>query len=244
MNATVLFTGGKDSVYALHKAAEAGYRIVVLSSIIPLYRYSMLYHQPYFNILQAQSQSLGIPLETIGVSEGEMEIDALRMLLTRVRDRYGVKVVVSGAIASNYQRKRFEQVVGELGLELYTPLWGRNPYKYLGELLENGIRFIIMSITSMGIPLEILGREIEAEDVERLIKLARKYGFDPSFEGGDAETIVVDSPLFKYRLLIAGEKKILSEYEGYYEPSAVRLVKKPTSTSQHRPLSFQQGSPV
>jgi len=226
MYATVLFTGGKDSVYALHKATESGLEIRVLSSVIPMYKYSMLYHQPYFNVLQAQAQSLGIPLETIGVYDESMELNALRTLLKRVMEKYGVRTVVSGAIASNYQRKRFEAIAGELGLETYLPLWGRNAYTYLDELIAYGIRFMIASVTSMGIPMELLGKEVEAGDAEALVKLSLKYGFNPSFEGGDAETIVTDAPLFKYRLVITGEKKVLSEYEGYFEPLRVRLIRK------------------
>ncbi|AFL66989.1 diphthine--ammonia ligase [Desulfurococcus amylolyticus] len=226
MKATVLYSGGKDSTYALHKAVEAGYQVVVLSTIIPFYKYSMLYHKPSFNVVQAQAYSLGIPLESIGVYDEKLELDALRNLLRRVRDKYGVKILVTGAIASNYQRTRFKAIADELGLELYTPLWGRDPRSYLEELLDYGVRFLVTSITSMGIPLDMLGREITMSDVERLVKLAEKYGFNPSFEGGDAETIVVDSPLFRYKLVITGEKSIVSEFEGYFEPLRIKLAGK------------------
>lgn len=221
-----MFTGGKDSTYALHKAIWNGYRVAVLSSVIPLYKHSMLYHQPSPSILQAQAYSLGIPVESIGVNNPDFELNALRILLARVRDKYGVRVVVAGAISSRYQKERFSSIAGELGLELYTPLWGMDPSSYLREVISNGIKFTIASITSMGIPMELLGKEIDLRDAEKLIALSEKYGFNPSFEGGDAETIVVDAPLFKYRLYLTGVKRIVSEYEGFFEPSRVKLVKK------------------
>ncbi|MEM4976321.1 MAG: ATP-binding protein, partial [Desulfurococcaceae archaeon] len=76
-NAAVLFTGGKDSTYALHKAVESGLRVSVLLTVVPYYKYSMLYHPPYFSVLVSQAQSLGIPLESIGLYDKLKELDAL-----------------------------------------------------------------------------------------------------------------------------------------------------------------------
>jgi len=58
------------------------------------------------------------------------------------------------------------------------------------------------------------------------VRLSRKYGFNLSFEGGDAETLVVDAPLFKYRLELTGRKHIVSEYEGYYIVEEIKSIKK------------------
>lgn len=224
--AAVLFTGGKDSVHALHIAHRDGFDIRVLVSVIPHYKYSMIYHQPYFNGLVSQAQSLQIPLETIGVYNQEEELDALRSILRRVRDRYNVNALVTGAVKSQFQYKLFSKISGDLGLVHVAPNWGLEEVSYMLNVLSTGIEFIIISITSMGIPHALLGKVIDMKDLEKLIPLSKKYGFNLSFEGGEAETFVVNAPLFKYRLIAHGRVEILSEYEGYFHIDKLHLLKK------------------
>lgn len=224
--AGVLFTGGKDSVYALHKAVSSGLNVVVLLTIVPHYKYSMLYHQPYFEVLRAQAQSLNIPLESAGVYDPEKEVEYLDYLVGRALKMYNIKVLVSGAIKSRFQRRVFESVAEKWGLELYVPHWGLDDYEYMKALLDYGIEFITISITAMGIPHSILGRKFTKEDLELLSKLSTKYGFNLSFEGGEAETLVVDAPLFRYTIEVEGDVIRVSEFESYFQVKKYKLVKK------------------
>mgnify|MGYP001772742750 CR=1 FL=1 len=224
--AAVLFTGGKDSVYALHKAIGEGLEVKVLVSAIPHYNYSLLYHRPSYTGLLAQAQSLSMPLETIGLYDPRREIEALYHLLRRVREKYGVEVAVTGGIKSRFQLKAFSEAASRVGLRVYAPCWGFRELDYMAELLRSGIKFIVVSITSMGIPHSLLGKVFTENDLDTLSRLSARYGFNISFEGGEAETFVVDAPLFKYRLLVHGETKIVSEFEGYYEIRKISLVKK------------------
>jgi predicted ATP pyrophosphatase (TIGR00289 family) len=226
LKAAVLFTGGKDSVTALHYATRDGFEVAALLSIIPHYKYSMLYHQPIYQCLIAQAQSLRIPLESIGLIDPSLEREALKYLLERARSRYGIEVLVAGAVKSVFQYRVFSEVAGLYGLKLYTPLWGINEEEYLYSLLNMGIEFTLISITSMGIPHDLLGKTIDKQDVERIISLSKKYGFNPSFEGGDAETLVVNAPLFKYKIALRGRRVIVSEYEGYFIVEEITLLKK------------------
>lgn len=222
----VLFTGGKDSTFALHRAIETGLDVCVLVSIIPHYNYSLLYHKPLFEAIKCQAHSLGLPLETTGVYSESSEKDALLSALKRVREKYNVKVLVTGAVKSRYQERMFKEIAGIVGLELYNPLWGISEENYLEKLIEYGFEFMLVSITSMGIPLSLLGRILNYSDVLKLKLLALKYGFNLSFEGGDAETFVVNAPLFKYRVAVKGRSVVISEYEGYYVISKCSLVEK------------------
>ncbi|MEM0001353.1 MAG: diphthine--ammonia ligase [Desulfurococcaceae archaeon] len=224
--AAVLFTGGKDSVFALHEAIERGIQVKALVSIIPLYKYSMLYHQPNFNGLIAQAQALSLPLETIGLINPSEETRALYILLSRVKRKYGIDMLVTGAVKSVFQYKAFSKVSEEVGIELYAPNWGVNEEEYMARILGKNIEFMLISITSMGIPHDLLGRVFTWKDLEYLIRLSKKYGFNLSFEGGEAETYVINAPLFKYRLIVSGRKIIISEYEGYFELEKISLSKK------------------
>lgn len=222
----MLFTGGKDSVYALHRAVKEGLEVRVLATVIPHYKYSMLYHQPNYLSLLSQAQVLSTPLETIGLYNLDYEVEALKHLLNRVKKKYGVNTVVTGSIKSRFQLRVFKEVTDNLGLKIYTPCWGVNELEYMKELLNSGIEFVIISITSMGIPHYLLGKVFDVNDLEKLIKLAERYGFNISFEGGEAETLTVNAPLFKYRLVVRGKSVIVSQFEGYFQVEKVVLAKK------------------
>jgi len=225
-SAVVLFTGGKDSVYALHRAVKEGLEVRALATVTPHYKYSMLYHQPNYLSLLAQAQALSTPLETIGLYNPEYEVEALKHLLGRVKKKYGVGTIVTGSVKSRFQLRVFNEVANRLGLKIYAPCWGISELEYMKELLGSGIEFMVISITSMGIPHYLLGKVFDINDLEKLMKLAEKYGFNISFEGGEAETLAVNAPLFKYRLVIYGKRVVVSEFEGYFQVEKVVLAKK------------------
>ncbi len=217
MKATILFTGGKDSTYALQWALLQGFEITVLSSIVPRYDYSMLYHRPIEKLLRLQSISLGIPLELEYLDNPEEELTALRRLLLRVKQKYGIRAVFAGALLSDYQRMRFSLICEELGLKSFTPLWRIDQVKYMRELVENGVKFMILSINTYGLPKKFLGKVLDTRDVEEIIMYARRYGFNPAFEGGEAETLVVDSPFFTHRIHVEGQVIDKGPYEAIFK---------------------------
>lgn len=213
-------------MFALHKAVDSGMDVTVLLSVIPHYDYSMLFHRPLFGVLSAQARALGITLESAGLSDPSRETDTLKALVGRAIRRYGINVLISGALRSRFQRRVFENVAREFGVDLYSPHWGLDDYEYMKSLLNYGIKFAVVSITSMGIPHGILGRVFTLEDLERLHHLSVKYGFNLSFEGGEAETLVLDAPLFRQRLEVMGDLQRISDCEAYFKIKKWRLVKK------------------
>ncbi|MGZ5472192.1 MAG: Dph6-related ATP pyrophosphatase, partial [Nitrososphaeraceae archaeon] len=62
--------------------------------------------------------------------------------------------------------------------------------------------------------------------VQDLFKLNRKYGFNISFEGGEAETIVLDCPIFRKRLEILTSKIQWDGQRGIVEISEIVLLDK------------------
>lgn len=215
MRATVLFTGGKDSTYALHLAYLQGYEIPVLLSIEPVYNYSMLYHKPNQCILELQSRSLGIPLEVAKVEKPDAEIDVLKRLLIKARDEFSVDTVVSGVVSSFYQKSVVDMVSEDLGLKHYAPLWLADQARYMMELVDSGVVFAILSISTYGLGKELLCKPIGRVEVEEILKKSRIYGFNPAFEGGEAETAVLSAPLFEKAIFIEGYAESLGLYEHY-----------------------------
>ncbi|MEM0380815.1 MAG: diphthine--ammonia ligase [Desulfurococcaceae archaeon] len=216
MKTTVLYSGGKDSCYALHYAYLQGYDVVVLTTIIPHYDYSMIYHKPFENVLKLQSISMGIPIEIEHVYDDSNELIVLKKLLMRVRDEYGVKTVFTGCVISDYQRMLFTSIADEIGLKIVNPFWRIDEKKYLFELIDHGFEFMLVSINTYGLPPYLLGRVITRNDIVEIISRSEKYGFNPSLDGGEAETIVVNAPLFSKRIVIEGRVFSKNMYEHYF----------------------------
>ncbi len=224
MRVGVLFTGGKDSSFALHKAIFSGQDVKALCSIEPRIAHPMLYHAPYIGLVKLHSKAYGIPVHIVKC--GEDEYRALENLLDQCIEKYSIEGIVTGALLSDYQRIRFTMMAYEKKLWVYNPIWRKKQEDYMRMLVELGFKFIITRITAMGIPHDLLGKPLDRDDVDRIIRLSRKWGFNPAFEGGEAETLVLDAPLMNKRLVVKGKILEKTGYEAEYVITEARLEEK------------------
>lgn len=224
MKLCALFTGGKDSTYSLHLAHISGHSIECLAAVRPLERDSMLYHSPGIDFLKVYERAYGIPSYIHQGSRNEEE--DMEKMLEILKREFGIEGVSVGAIESDYQFIRFSKAARKLGLKIFAPLWHRDQERYMRLLPKQGIRYIISKISTFGLPISFLGRMIDEEATEEIIGLARKHGFNPAFEGGEAETMVLDAPLMKCRIEVRGNIVRISEFEGYYSINDIDCLKK------------------
>ena len=141
MKVAALISGGKDSALALHQALKRGYDVKYLVTLIPQREDSWMFHYPNVELTDLFAEACGIPLvkaETSGVKEEELED------LRRLLDKLDIEGVVSGAIASTYQKSRIDRICAELGLKSITPLW-RKDEKMLIETLISELSLIHIS---------------------------------------------------------------------------------------------------
>ena len=201
MKVAALYSGGKDSTYALHWGYLQGLDIECLISIYPR-EYSMLFHYPGIEatVYQAKAMNINI-LYSKAVNNEEY---TLYSLLKEAKERYNIKGVIAGALLSDYQRMRLAFITEKLGLSLYTPLWRIDQRNYMKEIIKNGIKFIITSVSSYGLSHKYIGRIVTLELLNEILVIASKYRLSPAFEGEEAETLVIDAPLFKQKLMIKG----------------------------------------
>ncbi len=161
-----------------------------------------MFHYPALDIVRLHSTAMNIPvLEAPVVGD---EVESLAKALWRARWLCGCRFVSVGVLRSDTQRIRFMLAAERAGVELYTPSWGRDQEAYMRELIAAGVSFILVSVQAYGLPPSLLGKVVDERLLEEILKRARRYGFNPAFEGGEAETLVVDSPLFRSRLVIKG----------------------------------------
>jgi len=199
MKVAVLFSGGKDSVMALNKALEK-FEVKTLVSVFPKSPASYMFHYPNVRITEMQAEAMGIPIVTKVTEEGvERELEDLESVLGSIT---GIGGVVSGALASKYQRDRIDRIAGKLGIKSLAPLWGIDLEEYWNSILELGFKVIITGVACEGLGKGWLGREIDRESFEELKKLSRKHKFHLGGEGGEFETLVLDGPIFRKRIKI------------------------------------------
>ena len=216
MRAGVLFSGGKDSCLALHKALREGYEIKYLLSILPTNFDSFMFHKPYLKLLEKQAEMLDIDLVIIE-SEGveEKEIEDLKNLISKVKDK--IDVLVVGGIASNYQGNRIKKICSEFDLKFYAPLWNYGGEKVWKELLDKNFEVILTKVSCDGLGKEWLGKVIGIKELDKLKQLSKKHKFRIDFEGGEAESAVLNMPEFFKKIEIKFEIKSEGEYRHWLD---------------------------
>ena len=213
MRVGILYSGGKDSNITMYKVYLQGYEIACLITIIPASDESMLFHYPNAAYTSIQVECLQLPLIS-STSDGEASLEEL---LIKARERFGIDGVVSGAIASRYQYERFTSIASRVGLKHIAPCYGEDQYMHMQELLANNFSVMITSVSAYGLDASMLGRVIDAKLLSRLRDLSIKYGFNLSFEGGEAETFVLDMPLFRKRISVDGYRVHWDGVRGHIE---------------------------
>ncbi len=193
-----LFSGGKDSTLALHKMHEQGKPVELLLSMVSDNDYSYMFHKPNIKYTKLQADALGIKhvfFTTKG--EKEKELDDLK----KAFKENGITELVTGAVASTYQRDRINNICKEMKIIHHAPLWGIEPLLELNELSKN-YHVLVTQVAAEGFDDKILGKRIDGKMIEMLLKLHERYHVNMLFEGGEAESFVTDAPLFKKRIEI------------------------------------------
>lgn len=216
MRLAALVSGGKDSIFATYIAQMQGETISCIVTMSPESDESMLYHHPNTRHVQLQAESMRVPTITADPALHD-EQRALKDVLVRAKEKHGAEGVVHGGIRSAYQRDAFANAADAAGLEVLAPLWGRDELAYMAELVDAKFRTIITSVSADGLDEAWLGREITHDALAELGALSERFGFNPSFEGGEAETFVLDCPLFARPIEICSSKTHWDGYRGRFE---------------------------
>jgi len=220
-----LFSGGKDSTFALWYAQMQGWDIERLITVFPENQDSWMFHFPALKWTSLQAEAIGIVQEKI-VTKGvkEKELEDLANGLENVKKTLGVEAVISGAIASEYQRTRLDNVCDKLGLKSFAPLWHKKQQQLVREEVEAGFEIIITACNAMGLDKNWLGKTLGPKELDALAKLSKKYGLSVAFEGGEAETFTLNGPIFRRRLKVGKSTAHWKLDSGYIELNDVRLL--------------------
>ena len=223
LRVAALVTGGKDSALALHRTLKRGDEVKHLVTMVPQREDSWMFHYPNIHMVDLFAQAVGIPLvkaETSGIKEAELTD------LKQVLARLDVDAIVTGAIFSQYQKKRVDEICQELGLKHISPLWHEAPLELLKEIVTLKMETIIVGVYAYGFDEIWLGRKINEDTIKDLVELNRKFQVSLVGEGGEYETLVLDAPFFKKKIQLIETKKIWEGQSGYSIAKKAVLVNK------------------
>jgi diphthine-ammonia ligase len=218
---TALVSGGKDSIYSAYLAETQGWSVDELLTLEPSDAESALFHTPLLGLVALQAEAWGKahrrhPIEGTGAAAEEA---ALRRSLAGEGGW-----VVAGAIASSFQWSRLHRVCYALGRPLYTPLWGKEDRRVVREEIGAGLDIRLAHLAAEPLTEELAGRRL---DVPMLTEIARRSRelrrLHLAGEGGEFETLVVDAPFFRSRIVWDGEERVSGGGVTRWTPVAPRL---------------------
>eukprot|EP00658_Telonema_sp_P-2_P033215 TRINITY_DN24425_c0_g3_i1.p1 TRINITY_DN24425_c0_g3~~TRINITY_DN24425_c0_g3_i1.p1 ORF type:complete len:241 (+),score=40.88 TRINITY_DN24425_c0_g3_i1:60-782(+) len=227
-------------MYNMLECARLGHEIVALANLHPEDEEreeldSFTFQTVGHSVIPAYAQCMDLPLiriptKAVSVNQElqyepapEDEVEDLFELLKTVQEQIPhVQAVCSGAILSNYQRTRVECVCGRLGLISLAYMWQRSQTELLTAMAEAGLDTILIKVASMGLKPSHLGRTV-AELSPMFQQLQSRFGFHPCGEGGEYESLCLDSPLFKQRIVIDNSTCLLYTSDAADEEDSVDL---------------------
>jgi len=217
-----LFSGGKDSSWALYRALEEGLDVSRLVTVHPDGD-SYMYHVPATHLAALAAESIGIELVDVHPDDfeaaaaedagarGDAELEPLEAALETLDDDLpgGVAGLTAGAVESEYQTSRIEAMAERLDAALFAPLWREDPRALADAMLDAGFEVMVVQVAAGGLDESWLGRTLDADALADLEALNEEYGVHVLGEGGEFETFVVDGPHM--------DRRVALEYDTVWE---------------------------
>lgn len=225
MKVLALISGGKDSTFNMMKCVEEGHELIALGNMYPADGVeeldSYMYQSVGHDVIDAYSACLGLPLyrrpitgapRNLGYEyepTAEDEVEDLYELIRTVKEAHpDLEAVSSGAIFSTYQKNRVENICQRLGLHSLAYLWEREQKALLMDMIQSGLQAILIKVATYGLNGSDLGKTL-AEVQPKLFALEAKVGINVCGEGGEFESLTLDCPLFRRRLVIDESRSIV-----------------------------------
>ncbi len=219
MKAISLYSGGKDSTFALYIALQQGMNIEKLVAISPINKESVMYHVPNIEHTKTIAEAIGIPLDFFYLTDDTNDLE-------KILGSYDAKIVVSGAIKSEFQKTKLERICTNINKISYTPLWYKDERLLIEELIKSGFEAYISSVSAEGLNMEFLGAKFDMQLLYKLLELNKKYKINISGEGGEYESIVLNAPFFKKRLVVKEYTKEWYGSSGIFNIKKLEILKK------------------
>lgn len=202
------WSGGKDSCLSLYRCIKEGGIPRLLLTMFTEGGERSRSHGLEKSIVQAQADSLGIPVKICSASWADYENVFLKAL-SNIK-RMSLNMGIFGDIDLQDHKDWVERVCSKASIKSYLPLWKENREDILSEFIELGFKARIVALKDGTLDKNMLGKYLDASLAKEL-KLA---GVDPCGENGEFHTVVTDGPIFSYPLEIIMNDSVLRD--GYW----------------------------
>lgn len=185
MKAVALFSGGKDSLYALHLAEKQGVTVDNLITLLPTLPWPSP-HSENIEALKLLAESMGKHLTIVDFKREDAFIEALKSL--------DVDALVAGDINVEAHLVGLQDVCSKTGLKLLEPIYGMDTSELFHEIFSLGFKALITGVNLECLGDEWLGFVISEETSGEF--LPKIVSVDPLGENGEFHTLVLECPLY------------------------------------------------
>lgn len=203
-----LFSGGKDSLYAVYLAEKQGVTVDHLLTLLPTLPWPSP-HAENIEALKILAESMGKRLTIVDFQREGAFVDALKSLK--------VDALVAGDIHVEAHLAGLKDVCNKTGLELLEPIYGRDTSELFHEIFGLGFKALIT-----GVNLKYLGEAwlsfviSEETGAEFLSKIG---SVDPLGENGEFHTLVLECPLYSKPFKVKSVEKKTAKGMAYLNAS-------------------------
>lgn len=201
MKAAGLFSGGKDSLYAVYLSEKRGVEVECLISLIP----SFSRPSPHAENVEA------LKLLAEAMNRSHIVVDLRKGLgkLVEILKSLEVDALVAGDVLIEDHVSWLEGICDRAGVTLLEPLYGRRTLDVFHEIFSSGFKATIIGVDVRHMGDEWLGFTISKENAHMF--LLKKGQIDPLGENGEYHTIVIGSPLYPKSFKIKSARKFITK---------------------------------
>jgi len=210
MKAVGLFSGGKDSLYAVHLTEKQGVTVDHLLSLIP----SLPWPSPHAENMEALkilAESMGKRLTIVDFKKEGAFVDALKSLQ--------VDALVAGDIFVEAHVAGLKDLCSKVGLKLLEPLYRRDTSELFHEIFGSGFKALITGVKLKYLGEEWLGFIISKETSAAF--LSKIGSVDPLGENGEFHTLVLECPLYTKSFKVKSVERKAAKGMAYLNVSIV-----------------------
>ena len=210
MKVAVLYSGGKDSTYAIQFCKEKGWDITYLLSVKPTRKDCFLFHYATVEHTSKTAEILGIRHRLISCSVADPVEEALLIRKAVASEERVDAVVLGGTGLQETQIRSLKEALASLGIDAFAAHAGRDHAEVFAEMLEEGYEIMITQVASDGL-MPWLDYVVAKANFHQLLEYSKRYGFHSGFEGGYADSFVLDCPMFSKRVELFGISRIIDD---------------------------------
>jgi diphthine-ammonia ligase len=210
MKAVGLFSGGKDSIYAVYLAEKQGVKVDNLITLLPTLPWPSP-HSENIEALKILAESMKKHLTIIDFQKENAFIEALKSL--------EVDALVAGDINVEAHLSGLKDVCSKTGLELLEPIYGRDTSELFHEIFGLGFKALITGVNLEDLGEEWLGFTISKETSSEF--LSKIGNADPLGENGEFHTLVLECPLYSKPFKVESVRKKTAKGMAYLNVSIV-----------------------